>query len=292
MKSFLTVFLSILSLLLFAQNELYINPEAAFVPKHNYFNTACFQVNQLAYIDISGAVANSPVKFYSNITGGKMLKCQQLDANGNLNTTFRATAIPSFVLNAKELLPEMHRGSGFVQYFNKKEFILNNITSTINNNKVNISFNSLRDKDKLVSYKLSGIDEVGTEYDLKYFEPNNNETWEDMSFEVAAKTRHQFVLTAMVNNEVRYSQVVPIETENLYNVYPIPANNEIKVDFINTQSKQYQYNIVDINGKVLQTGSLTNQFNDIDITSLAKGSYILKTYIEQQEIQMNRFIKQ
>lgn len=61
-------------------------------------------------------------------------------------------------------------------------------------------------------------------------------------------------------------------------IYPNPVHDQLSIELIvpnnNTQSVQ----VIDILGKVQLTAPLKQQHNTIDLSSLAKGSYILKFY--------------
>ncbi|TRX54832.1 T9SS type A sorting domain-containing protein [Fulvivirga sp. M361] len=61
-------------------------------------------------------------------------------------------------------------------------------------------------------------------------------------------------------------------------VYPNPAKNELHISIKNTDQTA-RWNIVDLNGKKLLYGQLSNTDSRVDIRSLRKGLYILQTSV-------------
>ena len=56
-------------------------------------------------------------------------------------------------------------------------------------------------------------------------------------------------------------------------LYPNPANEVLTIANLN---QEYQYEIYDTLGKLLQKGSFVNQQESIDVSSLKSGLYVIK----------------
>lgn len=75
-------------------------------------------------------------------------------------------------------------------------------------------------------------------------------------------------------------------------LFPNPAREEIQLalpNFVNT----LQIEILDLNGKVMNTTIENGNFNlsSISIKHLEAGSYIIRTIVNQKDVQLNKFIK-
>jgi hypothetical protein len=69
-----------------------------------------------------------------------------------------------------------------------------------------------------------------------------------------------------------------IAKQNIH-IYPIPCDNILKISsyIFNSESN---YEIIDITGKIILYGSLNNNTNNIDISSIEHGVYFLKINME------------
>ncbi len=66
------------------------------------------------------------------------------------------------------------------------------------------------------------------------------------------------------------------EFQKDFQVYPIPANNSIYINWDHWDNEQVIYNIVDMYGMQLIQGSLMNKVQEINVSTLGKGIYFLK----------------
>jgi len=57
-------------------------------------------------------------------------------------------------------------------------------------------------------------------------------------------------------------------------IYPNPVMNQLTIKLTNVK-EGYQIEMVDINGKLVKTQSIFNEENQVDVTNLAAGVYIL-----------------
>lgn len=122
-------------------------------------------------------------------------------------------------------------------------------------------------------------------YQVKF----SKDGYEDKRISLSATTNgttEEVVL--MKRTDVSIEQI--LQTMNESRIYPNPASDFLT---INTENESY-YNIIDSRGIVLQQGSLNVGLNDIQISSLQSGTYILKIYNEDKKHpnKTMKFIKQ
>lgn len=75
------------------------------------------------------------------------------------------------------------------------------------------------------------------------------------------------------------------ENKSSLNIYPNPVKNILHVNVLNLSANEYQ--ILDLNGRIIFKGKITQEINNISTESLSKGMYILKV-----ENLNTKFIKQ
>ncbi|WP_335976451.1 T9SS type A sorting domain-containing protein [Gaetbulibacter jejuensis] len=73
------------------------------------------------------------------------------------------------------------------------------------------------------------------------------------------------------------------------NIYPIPATDELTIE--NTTQQDFALQLFDINGKLIKAEQLLNYRNNLDVSSLNSGVYILKLS-NQSGVYTKRIIKQ
>ncbi|MEO1713874.1 MAG: fibronectin type III domain-containing protein, partial [Bacteroidota bacterium] len=86
-------------------------------------------------------------------------------------------------------------------------------------------------------------------------------------------------------------EVAPAPKSNLVEIlFPNPASAELQV--VMRQMGDYQFEVFDIEGKIMQTGQFLNLGNRLDIAGLSRGVYYLKVWNENtSELEVTRFIK-
>ena len=66
------------------------------------------------------------------------------------------------------------------------------------------------------------------------------------------------------------------DLNNQLSLYPNPVKNQLTVDLLNNQNEEIgTYQIIDINGRIILRGSLSNGLNQVNVEDLSKGIYIL-----------------
>ena len=64
---------------------------------------------------------------------------------------------------------------------------------------------------------------------------------------------------------------------NEFQVYPNPVSNKLNLQVSNFSRDNYNYEISDINGRVMIKGAVEQENTEIDLDNLSKGIYIIKT---------------
>lgn len=98
-----------------------------------------------------------------------------------------------------------------------------------------------------------------------------------------------FIQEIIVNQDWNTSSIDVHENENI-TIYPNPANDHIYLIFEGDKSP-INYAIMDMHGKVLKIGNCINNKNQIDISYLNSGIYILQTIDNLQNTRFLRFVK-
>jgi len=73
--------------------------------------------------------------------------------------------------------------------------------------------------------------------------------------------------------------------------YPNPASDYIVLKITDSALDNLSYKLIDINGKAIANGSITNTDTQINMQSLALGMYILKVNQNKQELKTFKIIK-
>lgn len=74
-------------------------------------------------------------------------------------------------------------------------------------------------------------------------------------------------------------------------IYPNPVSNKFQVEIITSKEIYFPFQIMDLYGKTVDSGTLNETNNLLDISALANGIYFLKIKI-QKEIKVYKIIKQ
>ncbi len=64
-------------------------------------------------------------------------------------------------------------------------------------------------------------------------------------------------------------------------VYPNPVSSKLRVEFESEYSGNIQFELDDINGKIVLQGNFAEQINEIKMGDLASSSYILRLFDDQ-----------
>jgi hypothetical protein len=64
---------------------------------------------------------------------------------------------------------------------------------------------------------------------------------------------------------------------NEFQIYPNPVSTKLNLHFSNFPTENYNYEISDINGRIMIKGTIEQENTVIDLENLSKGIYIIKT---------------
>ena len=82
-----------------------------------------------------------------------------------------------------------------------------------------------------------------------------------------------------------------IDINLLYKVYPNPVTNILTLKVDNLTYENLYYNLIDINGKVLENKRITSVENYIAMDKFSAGTYFLKVYDGRETIKAFKIIK-
>ena len=98
------------------------------------------------------------------------------------------------------------------------------------------------------------------------------------------------------NNEIRKIDMSSVgindasAAHSMVSVYPNPATNNLSIKF-EKAIKNSRFEIIDITGKQVISGTLENKINNIDVSSLASGLYLVKI-TDDATIYTTKFLKE
>lgn len=95
-----------------------------------------------------------------------------------------------------------------------------------------------------------------------------------------------------IEQEIATADLEETENDNLEiikKLYPNPAKDNVTLNLSNTGT--FQYGIFDINGRLINSGQLTNKTNNIDISEYNSGTYFVRVYpADREEIETIKLI--
>lgn len=261
---------------LYAQDNLDFAVNKTVIPKSTHFKTSSIQIEDHCVLDIEGAIPYSYIEFYSSPQGGKIYKQMPLNEKGALTIQFDYDQSPTFALNTSKSVNGSAKGSGFVQYLDRKDCIVKHIEMVKNDSYLNISFESLTNPEKQVSYILSCKNEFGQEERLHTFTTSNQEEWETMRYECKLQPRTEYYFTVISSGKERYSKVLfNADGQNDFIVYPSVADQHVYVEFHQAVEKS-PYTITDVKGVVVSQGNISDLKTEIQIGEFVKGTYFIR----------------
>ena len=78
------------------------------------------------------------------------------------------------------------------------------------------------------------------------------------------------------------------ESRNGLKVYPNPTNNVLNIDYPFVAGQQYHIKLFNSLGQLLLSKRITNSDKTINVTNINEGLYILKMYVQSQEIETKK----
>jgi hypothetical protein len=236
---------------------------------------ACnFIVDDVHYYQVKDVKAGSEVEFYSEKWGGNMLKSAKLNADGELIVTDRNFK-PAFVLN---------KASGKLCFMKDAEFTLKDFAVEEINGKTVLGWNASVSKHEDIIFRiqksrngkvfeiLSEVTGAGSEGEQPYVINDEVDNFSNYRIEV-------------VNRKygLRYSSpAMATGGHQKLSVYPSIVKDIVTVRFRNGESADYF--ITNISGQVVKTGKFHSAKNEIDLSDLQSGQYIVNVSLPEGQV--------
>jgi hypothetical protein len=86
--------------------------------------------------------------------------------------------------------------------------------------------------------------------------------------------------TKLLIDSLNFSGYIGVnDIENVFNsvnIYPVPASNELSIDASTKNNISVSYEIYDTRGRIILTDKLNSDHQNVDISNLSEGNYIVK----------------
>ncbi len=126
----------------------------------------------------------------------------------------------------------------------------------------------------MVLFALQGL-YAQTQYEYTYDDNGNRIVRQVISLIRSAQTPDE---------KVSDQQTIVLSEENV-NIYPNPVTDVLKVEIDAELEEEFDYVVLDLQGKEVVKGKITSNRIEIDLAMLAPGSYILHVYSQTTKTQ-------
>lgn len=82
------------------------------------------------------------------------------------------------------------------------------------------------------------------------------------------------------------------EAEEGISIYPNPVKDELNINIQLEEDETASWSVLNINGQLIQSGSLNNDNNTIDLSDLSQGVYFIQIKVNNQLIKTEKLIVQ
>jgi uncharacterized delta-60 repeat protein len=104
------------------------------------------------------------------------------------------------------------------------------------------------------------------------------------AFDMAIQTDNKIIAVGYSGNDfaiARYNGTTNLsiddyEINKSLAVFPNPVKNNLQINLLDKTLIDNTYSILDLNGRIILKGNLSNEFNQVNLENLSKGFYILK----------------
>lgn len=241
------------------------------------FSALVYSAEGSDYYQISGALPQSAVAFYSEHGGGKLLYQQAVNESGILKYSTGKKFSPAFILNTTNTSTGK-KGSNMVFHFTgQNEFTIENIKA------------KQQDDNAVITWDAAVTDVAAYEFiimksmDGAHFntvatvQPHSTQVvpyqYTDKNAEAGAY--YQVQVHGKKKNLDYYSRKSLLNNDNAIRVYPTVFTDNITVELNNTEQPQ-PYLIKNMQGQTVQKGVLKEANNKIEVKALASGVYFIK----------------
>lgn len=232
------------------------------------------------YCHVLNGTPGAEASFYSERWGGKQLKSEVQDATGKMEFCEKVFS-PAFVID---------RGTGKVFQMDGHEFSINDPETNIESGLKTISWKATADMNKDMSFVV--------------MHSNDGNKWEAVEVIAAIKTPVElkylvndanidallYKIIVMNGKEVRYTSPVMSVSNKMVSVYPTVVNNKMTIE-LRAEVTNVSYTISNISGQVMRTGKVMTGKNEINVTELSAGNYMVN--IDGSDIHLSeKIVKQ
>ena len=85
--------------------------------------------------------------------------------------------------------------------------------------------------------------------------------------------------------------IIPTRQPTIMRIFPNPAIHTLQIEYLEIQELPALWQLYDLSGRILRSGSLHNPHSTLDISNLASGVYILSVTTQSNAIQRFKIIK-
>lgn len=256
-----------------------------YAQQNKSFSVFKFQVDNKIHYSISNALINSEVQLYSENTGGAIVDKSIISKEGVTEMVFDNKKKIAFAINYTVGSIAGNAGNGCVRFFSDNEFTLKNIQADNLNEKNIIHFEaSVLQKENTEFQILKSTN--GVTYQLfQKIEVTSSNEMQLYSIEDNGYVGKVYYKLQVVNLQegMRYTspQILQFGTDKI-SVYPTQARDNIHINVPNDLLMNH-YTIYNATGIAICNGVLTQTDFSIDVTSFAKGMYVISLPKEAQK---------
>ncbi len=270
-------------------SAIYINANAEAGHSINPVTLAWYEVNDQHIFEVSGCTPNSQVAYYSEVTGGKMLKEISTDAQGHSSVVEGHNFQPAFAINESEPGTNGVKGNNMVSYTGTKEFTLKDIQLQSISSGVILNWNAAVTIPGTYHFEILKSTNDGAFMQIGTIESTSASmlAYSFIDNEVSSNAKYELQIT---NGTITYTSTPLLaETNHGIVVFPAITNNAINIRLSDFETGD-MYRIVDNIGRTVQSNILSGAQTTISVSNLAPGTYTMNV-INKNKIESARFIK-
>lgn len=258
-------------------------------PDANSIKLTWYQVNNEFTYEVNGCIPNSQIAYYSEVTGGKLLKLSSADQRGYGIIHEKLDFHPAFALNQKEPGANGIKGNSTVSFTVIKEFNLKDIHIEKDPSGIVLQWNAAVSAPEMYHFEIlksingKAFTEIGIVKSLSAemipYSFNDNTGNDDVVYKLR-----------ITNGATTYtSDPLILESDNGIIVFPTITNSVINIRIRNFTSES-MYRIINNNGQSVSTGILQQSQTIVPISDLIPGTYIMQvTY--KNKFTNTKFVK-
>lgn len=277
-----------------AQNELQLNPASFPLPSNSFYDAIAFKIGNEYEIKIlqKDVENNNSFAAYKRNANGASRFIKQFDlSKADNKLTFQPKDefdVPCFVICRSGNVHLKDK----VQYFEKLDFIIDEIITEQSGDDIFINWSAITDKNKDYTFSIEKSTD-GFRYTLMDTKLSNK--IEQKSFYNFSDKKGEAIykLNVIKNGTIVYSRIIKdfAMVNSNWSVYPNVTKNTVTLNFASyNQSAKYElYNSM---GKIVKQDLLNQQTNTIDLNTLSSGIYFLQVRTDDGSQRTEKIIKE